>query len=65
MLTRRGKLQTYGTPVPTTIPESFNIDNMNNRDGMKQYLSYVDILDVFQNEIFLSSDPDIDRYRNI
>jgi len=32
---------------------------------MEHYLSYVEILDMFENERFSSDDPNIDAYRNI
>jgi hypothetical protein len=65
MITRKGKIQTSGMQVPTSIPDSYNISDTNNHDGMEHYLSYVEILDMFENERFPSDDPDIDTYRNI
>jgi hypothetical protein len=32
---------------------------------MEHYLNYYEIFDMFQNERFLSDDPDIEEYRNI
>jgi hypothetical protein len=65
MITRKGKSQTSGTLVPVSIPESYTISDTNNHDGMEHYLSYVEILDMFENEIFPSDDPDIEAYINI
>jgi hypothetical protein len=65
MLTRKGKIQTSGAPVPASVPESFNVSDTNNHDGMEHYLSYAEILDMFQNERFPPDDPDINKYRNI
>jgi hypothetical protein len=65
MLTRKGKLQNSGTHVPTSILETFNIADMKNHDGMEHYLNYAEILDVFQNERFMSDDPNIVLYKNI
>jgi hypothetical protein len=65
MLTRKGKLQIHATLVPATVPDSFNISDTNNHDGLEHYLNYYDIFDMFQNEIFLPDDPDSDEYINI
>jgi len=60
MLTRKGKSQTYGTPIPVSIPESYTISDTNIHDEMQHYLSYTDILDMFENEIFPLDDLDIE-----
>jgi hypothetical protein len=65
MLTRKGKLQNFGTHVPYSIPKLFNITDMKNHDGMENYLSYANILDMFENKRFPFDDPDIDTYMNI
>ena len=65
MLTRKGKLQTSVMSFPATVPKSFNVYNTNSHDGMEHYLNYYEIIDMFQNERFLSDDPYIEEYKNI
>jgi hypothetical protein len=56
MLTRKGKIQTSRVLVPTTIQDSFNVLDTNSHDRMEHYLSYVEILDMLQNERFPPND---------
>jgi len=65
MLTRKGKIQTSKAPIPTSVPESFNVSETNNHYGVEHYLSYTNILDMFWNERFPPDDPNIDKYKNI
>jgi hypothetical protein len=65
MITIKGKAQTSGTLVPVSIPESYIISHNNILDRTKHYLNYVEIMDMFKNEILLFNDPYIKAYINI
>jgi hypothetical protein len=65
MLNGKGKSQTSRVPIPISILESYTIFDTNNHDRMNKYLSYTEIMDMFEIEILPLDDPDIEAYKNI